>query len=310
LFLDSPQNGSDQQLGRQRITPNGATVPISLDGAVIVGAGDPVLTEPCCGPHMVTRLFSVSCDGTPRPSPPRLRETDRLSWLVVDSAGNYCAFHWTQQTGMVNLGNSVTGFFASVASHGDEGRRADLGRRAQFAAFIVDVAPLADYQRWIGGASVASQFVSAGTSSPRSTCRRIVRSMTRITPGLQRRPKSMVPRELVRLAWDAVACPAGRRCTDQESCLREAVPDQILAFQPRQRHQCIETLRWEISIPIGSTKMQLAIGYRGRPMAEPHSITHSEYGCSCPMHRGVDPSTLVPRELAQGCGVQQFDRAP
>jgi probable HAF family extracellular repeat protein len=92
-------------------------IAISLDGGVIVGAGHPSLTGAVMwttdgSPTLLGKLpgdaegtaTAVSSDGS----------------VVVgssrDSAGNYRAFRWTQQTGMVALANNVDGLLGSFAT--------------------------------------------------------------------------------------------------------------------------------------------------------------------------------------------------
>lgn len=139
-------------------------VAISRDGAVIVGAGHPVLT----GAVMWTADGSSTILGKlPGDTEATATAVSGDGSVVVgasmDNAGNQRAFRWTQQTGMVDLGNSINGLLGSVATSvsGNGGIIVGWGPTASGDAALIwdaehglrllDAALLADYQTQITG---------------------------------------------------------------------------------------------------------------------------------------------------------------
>ena len=137
---------------------------ISLDSAVIVGAGHPVLTGAVIWaadgrPTILGKLpgdatgtaTAVSSDGSV------------VVGSSLDAAGNSRAFRWTQQTGMVDLGNAPAGLLGSAAtSISGDGRvivgwgptatgDAALVWDADHGLRLLDAALATDYQTQITG---------------------------------------------------------------------------------------------------------------------------------------------------------------
>jgi len=147
--------GSDQQ---------STATAISRDGAVIVGAGHPALT----GAVMWT------ADGSPTILGKLPGDADASATAVsgdgsvvvgasIDNAGNQRAFRWTQQTGMVDLGDGMNGLLGSVATSVSGNGRLIVGWGrtvtgdvaliwdAEHGLRLLDAALLADYQTQITG---------------------------------------------------------------------------------------------------------------------------------------------------------------
>jgi probable HAF family extracellular repeat protein len=101
--------GGDQQ---------STAIAISLDGAVIVGAGHPVLTGAVIwaadgSPTIVGKLP----DGFTGTATAVSRDGSVVVGWSTDGAGHhYHAFRWTQQTGIVDLGDTPPGLLGSVAT--------------------------------------------------------------------------------------------------------------------------------------------------------------------------------------------------
>jgi len=94
-----------------------AALAISMDGSVIVGAGHPALTGAVMwsadgSPTILGKLPGDAAGAATAVS----RDGSVVVGSSTDNAGTSRAFRWTQQTGMVDLGNSVSGLLGSFAS--------------------------------------------------------------------------------------------------------------------------------------------------------------------------------------------------
>jgi probable HAF family extracellular repeat protein len=137
---------------------------ISLDGAVIVGAGHPVLTGAVIwaadGSPTILRKLPGDASGT---ATAVSRDGSVVVGSSLDAAGNSRAFRWTQQTGMVDLGNAPAGVLGSIAtSISGDGRvivgwgptttgDAALIWDADHGLRLLDAALATDYQTQITG---------------------------------------------------------------------------------------------------------------------------------------------------------------
>lgn len=108
VALDRFGGGSDQQ---------STAIAISLDGAAIVGAGHPVLTGAVIwaadgSPAILGKLPGDSTGTATAVS----RDGSVVIGSSTDGAGHSRAFRWTQQTGMIDLGNTPAGLLGIVAT--------------------------------------------------------------------------------------------------------------------------------------------------------------------------------------------------
>ena len=100
--------GSDQQ---------STAVAVSQDGTVIVGAGHPVLTGAVMWAAMGSPIILGKLPGDAESAATAVsRDGSVVVGSSMDNAGNSRAFRWTQQTGMVDLGNSLDGILGSIAT--------------------------------------------------------------------------------------------------------------------------------------------------------------------------------------------------
>ncbi len=90
---------------------------ISLDGAVIAGAGHPVLTGAVtwAADGSATILGKLPGDDSGTAAAVS-RDGSVVVGTSTDAAGKSRAFRWTRQTGMVDLGNAPAGVLGSVAA--------------------------------------------------------------------------------------------------------------------------------------------------------------------------------------------------
>lgn len=141
-----------------------AAVAISLDGAVIVGAGHPSLTGAVMwaadGSPTILGKLPGDAEGT---ATAVSRDGSVVVGSSMDNARNFRAFRWTQQTGMVDLGNSVNGLLGSFATSVSGNGRIIVGWGPTATGDValiwdmdhglrlLDAALLADYQTQITG---------------------------------------------------------------------------------------------------------------------------------------------------------------
>jgi len=147
--------GSDQQ---------STAVAISRDGAVIVGAGHPVLT----GSVMWTADGNSTILGklpgdTGATATAVSGDGSVVVGASIDNSGNQRAFRWTQQTSMVDLGEGINGLLGSVATSVSGNGRIVVGWGptatgdaaliwdAEHGLRLLDAALLGDYQTQITG---------------------------------------------------------------------------------------------------------------------------------------------------------------
>ena len=90
---------------------------LSLDAALVVGAGHPVLTGAVTwavdGSSTVLGMLAGDADATATAAS---RDGSTVVGASRSSAGSYRAFRWTRQTGMVALGNDVAGLLGGYAT--------------------------------------------------------------------------------------------------------------------------------------------------------------------------------------------------
>ncbi|MCC7326203.1 MAG: hypothetical protein IT521_05305 [Burkholderiales bacterium] len=157
VALDRFGGGGNQQSTASAISP---------DSAVIVGAGHPVLTGAViwAADGSPTILGKLPGDATGTATATAV-SSDGLVVVgsSLDDAGNYRAFRWTQQTGMVDLGNAPAGLLGSAAtSISGDGRvivgwgatatgDAALIWDADHGLRLLDAALATDYQTQITG---------------------------------------------------------------------------------------------------------------------------------------------------------------